>query len=99
MRRVRLANDYLRIMAFLHGGNPQGVVYVMCDANWLAKSLSQLLVSETGHVLLNDVDALPRVDRAAGLLVKCGHRRLHRHAFVAPEQEWPYPDRPFKCVR
>jgi glycoprotein-mannosyl O6-kinase len=39
--------------------------------------------------MVNDLDALLQINRTAGLLIKCGHRRIWGD-FVAPEQLWPY---------
>ncbi|NWX91691.1 SG196 kinase, partial [Nothoprocta pentlandii] len=86
-RRLALAIDYVSIIRFLHG-SPLGTL-VMCDSNDLAKVLSQYLLTSDFHVLVNDLDALPLVNRSAGVLVKCGRREL-RGEFVAPEQRWPH---------
>ena len=48
------------------------------------------------RLVLNDVDAIPEADSSRGLAVKCGHREIHRSPFIAPEQLWPWPDRPFR---
>lgn len=87
--RLRLALDYVSMLAFLHS-SPAGV-RVMCDSNTLEKSLSQLLLTSQLHLVVNDLDALPQVDHAAGVLVKCGPRELTGD-FVAPEQRWPHAD-------
>ena len=42
-------------------------------------------------LLVNDLDALPKVNRTKGQLIKCGHRQLHGD-FVAPEQLWSRDD-------
>eukprot|EP01137_Pigoraptor_chileana_P005766 Opistho-2@49273 len=89
--RRRLALDYLRAIAHLHAG-PTGT-YVMCDSNTPQKTLTQFLVTPDVRLKLNDVDAVPEV-RRPHLLVKCGHRRLGGR-FVAPEQHWPWPGKPF----
>ncbi|NWI10960.1 SG196 kinase, partial [Crypturellus soui] len=86
-RRLMLAIDYVSIIRFLHT-SPLGTL-VMCDSNDLAKVLSQYLLTSDFHVLVNDLDALPLVNRSADVLVKCGHREL-RGEFVAPEQRWPH---------
>lgn len=84
--RLRLAQDYVSIIHFLHN-SPAGR-RVMCDSNSLEKTLSQFLLTVNLSVVVNDVDALPEVDSSRGLLVKCGHRQLSGD-FVAPEQLWP----------
>ncbi|NXV06533.1 SG196 kinase, partial [Cettia cetti] len=93
-RRLMLAMDYVGVIRYLHS-SPLGTL-VMCDSNDLDKVLSQYLLTSDFHVLVNDLDALPLVNRSAGRLVKCGHREL-RGEFVAPEQRWPYgEDVPFE---
>ncbi|KAM4809994.1 protein O-mannose kinase [Rhinophrynus dorsalis] len=85
--RLRLAIDYVSIINYLHN-SPLGTL-VMCDSNDLNKVLSQYLLTSDFHVVANDLDALPLVDRDKGILVKCGKREITGH-FVAPEQLWPY---------
>ena len=67
----------------------------MCDSNDLEKTLSQFLITDDFHLVLADVDALPLVDKAARILIKCGHRQLFG-TFVAPEQLWPFQDVEFQ---
>ncbi|NXU51069.1 SG196 kinase, partial [Turnix velox] len=86
-RRLMLAIDYVSIIRYLHS-SPLGTL-VMCDSNDLDKVLSQYLLTSDFHILVNDLDALPLVNRSSGRLVKCGHRELQGE-FVAPEQRWPY---------
>lgn len=88
--RLLLAVDYVSVLHWLHTG-PAGR-RVMCDSNSLEKTLSQFLLSSDFRLLVNDVEALPRVDASAGLLAKCGRRELTGD-FVAPEQLWPHRDR------
>nr|XP_006125421.1 protein O-mannose kinase [Pelodiscus sinensis]XP_025041575.1 protein O-mannose kinase [Pelodiscus sinensis] len=93
-RRFRLAIDYVSTIHYLHN-SPLGTL-VMCDSNDLDKVLSQYLLTSDFHVVVNDLDALPLVNRSAGRLVKCGHRELQGE-FVAPEQLWPYGEKvPFE---
>ncbi|NXG12569.1 SG196 kinase, partial [Sakesphorus luctuosus] len=91
--RLMLAIDYVSVIRYLHS-SPLGTL-VMCDSNDLDKVLSQYLLTSDFHILVNDLDALPLVNRSAGRLVKCGHRELQGE-FVAPEQRWPYGDMPFE---
>ncbi|XP_054421906.1 protein O-mannose kinase [Pteronotus mesoamericanus] len=92
-QRLQLAMDYVGILNYLHR-SPLGTL-VMCDSNDLPKTLSQYLLTSNFSIVVNDLDALPLVNRSAGTLVKCGHRELHGD-FVAPEQLWPYgEDTPF----
>ncbi|XP_059765457.1 protein O-mannose kinase isoform X2 [Balaenoptera ricei] len=91
--RLQLALGYVAIIDFLHR-SPLGTL-VMCDSSDLPKTLSQYLLTANFSIVLNDLDALPLVNRSTGALVKCGHREL-RGDFVAPEQLWPYgEDMPF----
>ncbi|XP_030005231.1 protein O-mannose kinase isoform X2 [Sphaeramia orbicularis] len=85
--RLRLAMNYVSILHYLHN-SPAGR-RVMCDSNSLDKTLSQFLLTNNFHLVVNDLDALPEVDRSRGLVVKCGHRELSGD-FVAPEQLWPF---------
>lgn len=87
--RLRLAVDYVSVLHYLHS-SPAGH-RVMCDSNSLEKTLSQFLLTSDFHLVVNDLDALPEVDRSVGLLAKCGHRELTGD-FVAPEQLWPFGD-------
>ncbi|XP_078260117.1 protein O-mannose kinase isoform X2 [Rhinoraja longicauda] len=85
--RFQLALEYARFLRYLHN-SPLGP-RVMCDSNDLIKTLSQYLLTADLHVVANDLDALPLVNRSAEVLVKCGHRQLQGD-FVAPEQLWPF---------
>lgn len=85
--RLRLAIDYVTILHYLHN-SPVGR-RVMCDSNSLEKTLSQFLLTNDFHLVVNDLDALPEVDMSRNLSVKCGHRELTGD-FVAPEQLWPF---------
>ena len=66
----------------------------MCDSNGLAKTLSQFLITDDFHLVLGDLDALPKVTKNHKGLIKCGHRQLFG-IFVAPEQLWPYTTKSF----
>ncbi|XP_061657653.1 protein O-mannose kinase isoform X3 [Syngnathoides biaculeatus] len=85
--RLMLAIDYISILHYLHN-SPAGR-RVMCDSNSLEKTLSQFLLTNDFHLVVNDLDALPEVDVSRGLLVKCGHHEISGD-FVAPEQLWPF---------
>nr|XP_057916267.1 protein O-mannose kinase isoform X2 [Doryrhamphus excisus] len=87
--RLMLAIDYVSVLHYLHN-SPAGR-RVMCDSNTLEKTLSQFLLTNDFHLVVNDLDALPEVDLSRDLLVKCGHRELSGD-FVAPEQRWPFRD-------
>ncbi|XP_069474929.1 protein O-mannose kinase [Ambystoma mexicanum] len=85
--RLGLAIDYVSIISYLHS-SPLGTL-VMCDTNDLEKVLSQYLLTSDFRIVVNDLDALPLVNKELGKLVKCGPREIHSD-FVAPEQLWPY---------
>nr|XP_020662826.1 protein O-mannose kinase [Pogona vitticeps]XP_020662828.1 protein O-mannose kinase [Pogona vitticeps] len=85
--RFLLAINYVSIIHYLHN-SPLGT-FVMCDSNDLEKVLSQYLLTSSFHIVVNDLDALPLVNKSAGELIKCGHQELQGE-FVAPEQLWPY---------
>lgn len=85
--RFELALEYVSIISYLHN-SPIGT-RVMCDSSDLNKVLSQYLLTADFHVVANDIDALPLVNRPSGILIKCGHRELGG-IFVAPEQRWPH---------
>ncbi|KAM8940571.1 protein O-mannose kinase [Pelodytes ibericus] len=84
---LRLAIDYVSIINYLHS-SPLGTL-VMCDSNDLNKVLSQYLLTSDFHVIANDLDALPFVDKERDILVKCGQKEIAGD-FVAPEQLWPH---------
>lgn len=85
--RLRLAMDYVSILHYLH--TSAAGCRVMCDSNTLEKTLSQFLLTNDLHLVVNDLDALPEVDKNNDVLAKCGHRELFGD-FVAPEQLWPF---------
>ena len=91
--RFQLCLDYARILSFLHS-SPVGT-RIMCDSNSSHKALSQFLITNDLRLVINDLDALPLVDSAKGILAKCGHRQLYGD-FVAPEQLWPFPYKDFR---
>ena len=91
--RFKLCINYAEILSYLHN-SPAGV-RVMCDSNDLQKTLGQFLLTDDLKLVVNDLDALPLVNRSENGSVKCGHRQLFGD-FVAPEQLWPYPDREYK---
>lgn len=71
-RRLQLATDYVGIINYLHH-SPRGTL-VMCDSSDLPKTLSQYLLTSNFSIVVNDLDALPLVNRSSGTFVKCGHR-------------------------
>lgn len=92
--RLKLCLNYARILQLLHDG-PAGT-RVMCDSNDLLKLLSQMLITNDLELVLNDLDALPVVDKNSGIKVICGSKELYGD-FVAPEQKWPF-NGPFKLA-
>ena len=92
--RLKFCLNYARILELLHDG--PGGTRVMCDSNDLEKLLSQMLITDDLKLIINDLDALPLVDKNSGLKVKCGERQILGE-FVAPEQKWPYSG-PFRAA-
>ena len=90
--RYSLCVNYIRIVEFLHT-HPQGT-RVMCDSNDVDKTLQQFLLTDDFKLVLNDLDALPLVNKSKKERIKCGHRELFGD-FVAPEQLWPHLDQEF----
>lgn len=86
---INLCLSYISLVEYLHESHAG--VRVMCDSNDLFKLLSQLLITDNFRVIANDLDALPEVTSAG---IHCGHRQIKGH-FAAPEQLWPFPDKPF----
>eukprot|EP00105_Crassostrea_gigas_P028094 XP_011449637.2 PREDICTED: protein O-mannose kinase [Crassostrea gigas] len=86
--RLQLCVDYVEILSDLHSSLDE-VMYVMCDTNNLDKLLTQYLLSEDMHLVLNDVDSVAEVTFVGGEWrgIKCGKRELEGE-FVAPEQKW-----------
>lgn len=86
--RLQLCVDYVEILSDLHSSVDE-VMYVMCDTNNLDKLLTQYLLSEDMHLVLNDVDSVAEMTFVGGEWrgIKCGKRELEGE-FVAPEQKW-----------
>ena len=62
--RFQLSVDYVSIMDYLHN-SPIGV-RVMCDGGTLRKLLSQYLITDDFHMVVNDVDSLKEVTDDGG---------------------------------
>lgn len=92
-KRFKLCIDYVSILEFLHT-SPIGKL-VMCDSSELNKTLEQYLITSSLNLILNDVDALPKVGHQG---IICGHKEL-RGNFIAPEQKWPYQGENYEEVR
>lgn len=91
--RFQLCIDYVRILVYLHN-SPVGRL-MMCDSNTLAKTLEQYLLTSSGSMVLNDVDAVTWVGERGTI---CGHQEI-KGDFVAPEQKWPYPGERYRVER
>ncbi|UXI18167.1 DENN domain-containing protein 5B-like [Sarcoptes scabiei] len=76
--KFKFCIDYVQIINFLHQSS-----MVMCDSNSLQKTLSQYLISDNLEILLNDMDACPKLSKNKTII--CGHRSI-RGDLVAPEQ-------------
>lgn len=84
--RLSMCISYAQILQFLHN-SPMGV-FMMCDANFVGKSLRQLLLGEDMRLVLNDVDDVREVDPDNGIV--CNKRSHIRGDFMAPEMIWPH---------
>ena len=81
--RFQLIVDYVKVMNYLHN-SPVGTI-VMCDTANIRKALSQYLITDDFHLIVNDLDNTPRVGEADGIL--CGHRRATAsNSWFSPEQ-------------
>jgi len=89
--RFRMCLDFVRAIAYVHSHSR-----VMCDSNGVLKMLSQFLITDDLRLILNDVDALPKVDHDSGEGILCGHREIGGEGdYIAPEQRWPFKDLDF----
>lgn len=81
--RFRLFVDYVKVMNYLHN-SPIGTI-VMCDTANIVKALSQYLITDDFHLVVNDLDNTPLVAEADGIL--CRHRRAtESNSWFSPEQ-------------
>ena len=85
--RFQLLVDYVKIMNYMHN-SPIGI-RVMCDTGYLKKLLSQYLITDDFHLVVNDLDNTPDVRDKNGLLCN-SEKRKGSSAWFAPEQRWPY---------
>ena len=83
--RLQLIVDYVKIMNYLHN-SPIGI-RVMCDTASLRKLLTQYLITDDFHLVVNDLDNTPDAREENGILC---HNRKELRSFVAPEQRWPF---------
>ena len=81
--RFQLIVDYVKVMNYMHN-SPVGTI-VMCDTAKIGKALSQYLITDGFHLIVNDLDNTPQVREADGIL--CGHRRATAsNSWFLPEQ-------------
>ena len=81
--RFQLIVDYVKILNYLHN-SPIGTI-VMCDTATSHKALSQYLITDDFHLVVNDLDNTPLVTQANGIL--CKHRRATPpNTWFSPEQ-------------
>jgi len=81
--RFQLILDYVKVMNYLHN-SPVGTI-VMCDTANIRKALSQYLITDDFHLVVNDLDNTPLVKEADRIL--CGHRRATAsNSWFSPEQ-------------
>ena len=92
-QRFQLCIDYVKILAFLHGSPTSPLM--MCDSGTLEKTLEQYLLTSSGNLILNDVDAVAKVGEGGTV---CGHRELHGD-FMAPEQKWPFREDEYRTEK
>lgn len=92
-QRFQLCINYVRILSYLHN-SPFGC-FMMCDSSTLMKTLEQYLLTSSGNIVLNDVDAVTLVGEGGTI---CGHQEL-KGDFVAPEQKWPFPGEEYSAER
>ena len=85
--RFQLLVDYVKIMNYMHN-SPIGI-RVMCDTGTLGKLLSQYLITDDFHLVVNDLDNTPDVRDKNGLLCNSAKRK-GSGVWFAPEQRWPY---------
>ena len=85
--RFQLVVDYVKVMNYLHN-SPVGTI-VMCDTANLRKALSQYLITDDFHLVVNDLDNTPLVGEANGIL--CGHKTATAsNLWFSPEQRGLY---------
>ena len=90
--RFQLSVDYVRIMDYLHH-SPIGV-RVQCDGASPHKLLSQYLITDDFHLIMNDMDSLVEVTKDGG----CDRRpNVSRSSQLEVERQgWPSKSEPLK---
>jgi len=84
--RLQLLVDYVKIMNFLH--NSSLGVLVLCDSATIGKLLSQYLITDDFHLVVNDLDNAPDARQIDGIV--CNHKfAKESNLWFAPEQRGP----------
>ena len=78
----QLSVDYVKIVNYMHNSSIGPLV--MCYTPTLRKLLSQYLITDDFHLVVNELDSTPQVTRERGIL--CNWRQTRQ--FFAPEQRW-----------
>ena len=76
----QLSVDYVKIVNYMHNSSIGPLV--MCYTPTLRKLLSQYLITDDFHLVVNDLDSTPQVTREKGIL--CNWQQTRQ--FFAPEQ-------------
>lgn len=81
--RFQLVVDYVKIMKYMH--NSSIGIRVMCDSGTMGKLLSQYLITDDFHLVVNDLDNTPDVRQVDGIV--CNHKNAREsNLWFAPEQ-------------
>ena len=88
--RLQLSVDFVKIMDYLH--NSLIGVRVMCDGPNLHRLLSQYLITDDFHMVMNDVDSLKEVTKDRGC--KKGLNLSHSVEKEIEQQRWPKMSEP-----
>ena len=81
--RFQLLVDYVKIMNYMH--NSSIGVRVLCDSATIGKLLSQYLITDDFHLVVNDLDNAPDARQVDGIL--CNHKFAKKaNSWFAPEQ-------------
>ena len=87
--RFQLVVDYVKVMNYLHN-SPVGTI-VMCDTANLPKALSQYLITDEFHLVVNDLDNTPLVEEANANTILCNHKKATpSNSWFSPEQRGLY---------
>ena len=81
--RFQLLEDYVKVMNFMHTSSIG--VRVFCDSGTLGKLLSQYLITDDFHLVVNDLDNAPDARQVEGIV--CNHKFAREsNSWFAPEQ-------------